>query len=120
MATHEQYAHWNRYLSELTQEDQKHQFGIFLGYLDIFLPWMSNERVPCPAQQETGNDDPRCRPTVVSWVIVHLNDYHREWTRERIADWLELTAARLGVDLELPLPEEVPMEPGEHRFKETE
>lgn len=36
-------------------------------------------------------------------MIVHLNDFHK-MSREAIADWVELTAAELDVNLELPLP----------------
>jgi hypothetical protein len=39
--------------------------------------------------------------TSLSWIIIHLNDYHR-WTREAIADWLE----SLDLDLRFKTPEE--------------
>lgn len=31
-------------------------------------------------------------------TVIHLNDFHK-WTREKIADWLDLLAERDGIDL---------------------
>lgn len=53
------------------------------------VPALKTAKGSCP-------ECPRDQNTFVANVIVHLNDHHR-WTREQIADWLDL------LDIELPI-----------------
>lgn len=75
-----------------------------------------NADVPCLGAEmfpllNTASDCPDCyfvRNEFTGFVITHLNDLH-QWTRERIADWVETLEPK--ADIEAP-PPPVPVEVG--------
>lgn len=40
-------------------------------------------------------------------VIQHLNDKHQEWTREKIADWIDELQDKHGLNMEFQVPEQI-------------
>lgn len=83
----------------------------FLVYLGQVFPEARDLRITCPALSECGLRGNVQIKRNLFMTIVHLNDYHR-WSRDRIADWVDLTAARHGLDLAIPTPTELPPHTG--------
>lgn len=104
-------------------------FWDFLDYLKKVFPALRDLRVRCPAVGEMtydlyGNQTRACGSIrggymdLIPWTVVHLNDSHR-WSRDEIADWLDLISAEHGLDLTLPTPTDIPPEPGEEAVNNT-
>ncbi len=68
------------------------------------IPGLKGAKASCPANKVCGEGPYKDQP--VSTLIMHLNDQHN-WTRERIADWLET----LDFDLSFQEPTAAPPEP---------
>lgn len=103
--------------------DETYEFWDFMELLQATFPEMYQLQVPCPAHGETlydgrGGNRGSCgfvravyRDTI-PWTITHLNDAHH-WSRDKIADWVDLISVEYGLDLTLPTPTDIPPEPGE-------
>lgn len=82
----------------------------FIRHLRKVMPQLFEKDYLCPYAEAFG---PRVKDygteceygDVLPWIMVHLNDYHY-WTRERIAEWLELMAEQNGIDITFPVPED--------------
>lgn len=61
--------------------------------VDAAFPYLLETFPGCPLGDDCESE---IEPTYdLSDLVVHLNDQH-EWTRERIADWLEIQEEKLG------------------------
>lgn len=58
----------------------------------------------CPADDPDVAAYMECGNRNIFYQIVHLNDRH-QWSRERIADWLDELSATHGYDFSFPMPE---------------
>lgn len=82
-------------------------FMHLMVYLRNAFPKAWDLKLVCPA---VDGCVPECNVHIkrnLFLTVAHLNDYHK-WSRDRIADWLDLTAAEHQLDLTMPTPEELP------------
>lgn len=87
------------------------------------FPDLMDLKVKCPQGCKVAqNPYIASKPVAISrkvWAMIqHLNDLDG-WSREKIADWIEWTAAEHGIDITFPTPENVPPEPGEDKMKKA-
>lgn len=81
------------------------KFEEFTAYLCDTMPDLIFKDVECPSLGPcyTSKVPVKYDSSIIN-MIIHLNDYHGE-SREFIADWLEVMAVHLDIDLRFPVPE---------------